>query len=124
MIPQRNKGHNVFWVQFAHGTLTLAHNIPLLKRAVILTSSARLHGDRNSTQPILSKLDYTRDIGGFFYGGKDWRAKHKELGKKLTENFFSVFGDNGNSMDTCFQYVAKDVDQEFDIRIKFYNKIV
>ena len=64
----------------------------------------------------------TRDVGGSFYDPGDWQAKHQELAHQLEKQFEVSMHDNGNSFDSCFQFVVADTDCQVKMRIKFYWK--
>ena len=80
------------------------------------------YGLTMTAQPKVIKIDATRDIGGFFYAGSDWRTKHRRLCDALEQQFGTTFRDNGNSFDTCFQFVGAHPVDFLPMRVKIYNK--
>ena len=44
------------------------------------------------------------------------------MGDALTQRFGVPFQDNGNSFDTCFQFVAQQSIRDLFVRVKVYNK--
>ena len=58
-------------------------------------------------QPLISVFDATRDLQGFFYAIGNWREKHKLLKERLEEKLGIELTNNGNSFNTCFQFVEK-----------------
>ena len=77
--------------------------------------------EETTSRPVLCKLDATRDLKGAFFVPGNWRAKHKELGKELSKYFNMSFKDNGNSMNSCFQFEG-GWDRLLRIKIKYYWK--
>ena len=74
------------------------------------------------TLSALTKVDMTRDEGGCLYAPGDWKAKHQQLSSELTKLFGIPFRDNGNSMNSCFQFEAPLVDGLIGMWIKIYWK--
>ena len=103
-IPQRPPGK--FWVQFNSGPSDFKTNAPYLRKAVDYIHTKKTIPDSNIREPSLDKLDCTRDVAGSFYAPGDWKVKYYELKQHLEEIFKLHFRDNGNSMDTCFQFVS------------------
>ena len=69
-----------WWVQFASGPFDLEHNIPkLIKIADELRRPSQEVRTKNG-QPVVVKIDSTRDLRGSFYAQIDWKKKHRELG--------------------------------------------
>ena len=77
--------------------------------------------DEIPNRPVLCKLDTTRDLKGAFYVPGNWRSKHRELGQELSKYFQTTFKDNGNSMNSCFQFDG-GWDRLLKIRVKYYWK--
>jgi len=73
---------------------------------------------------VVTKLDITRDLIGFFYAPGDWQALHGKLKEVLDAAFGNTFRNNGNSFDTCFQFVGLSPRGRLYIRIKIYNKLL
>ena len=71
---------------------------------------------------VLLTMDMTRDFAGSFYAPGDWKIKHQQLATELMKLFDLTLKDNGNSFNSCFQYVAQRKDGELGIRIKIYWK--
>lgn len=63
--------------------------------------------EEEEPKPFLKKLDTTWDIGGTLYAGEDWKEFHTMLESALSHKFGIPFKDNGNSFDTCLQFVAQ-----------------
>ena len=61
---------------------------------------------------------------GFFYALGDWRALHGKLKEVLDAAFDNCFSNNGNSFDTCFQFVSLNPRGRLYLRIKVYNKLL
>ena len=59
---------------------------------------------------------------GSFFAKGNWKAKYEELRQLLEREFDNDFHDNGNSLDSCFQYEAHHPDGQLLMRIKFYWK--
>ena len=72
--------------------------------------------------PVVTKVDVTRDLKGSLYARDDWKEKHQELAAALEEKFDTTFRDNGNSFDSCFQFVGRDLSGLLSMRIKYYWK--
>ena len=130
-------------MQLASGPLDLQYNQLILKRIVrtierkvdpgtegehVIEESEHIDKEIPDSdtlgggRPTLNKIDYTRDVGGCFYVSRDLKAKHRELCGRLGANMFNVFVDNGNSMDTCFHFVARFEEGGLDMSIKIYWK--
>ena len=77
--------------------------------------------DEGLNRPVLSKLDTTRYLKGAFYVPGNWRPIHRELGQELSKYFQTNFKDNGNSMNSCFQFDG-GWDRLLKIRVKYYWK--
>ena len=80
------------------------------------------HGD--SGHPVVTKLDITRDLMGFFYAPGNWQALHGKLKEFLDATFGNSFSNNGNSFDSCFQFVGLRPRGRLYLRIKIYNKLL
>lgn len=115
---------NCFWIQFASSLDGLDHNGPLLEKAAEELSRKRIQGAKGDARPSLFIIDITRDIDHTFFAPGDWKQKYHELQEKLNDIFETVFIDNGNSFDTCFQYVELNRSGLIHIRIKIYNKLL
>lgn len=89
----QNKVHH-FWLMLASGPYDLEHNLPILRDI-----AKKLHHGRD--QPVVTKLDSTRDLRGSLYARDDWRALHKKLCLALEAEFGTTFKDNGNSFNSC-----------------------
>ena len=129
IIPPHSRGGNNFWVQLKGGQVSVEHNIPILKSVVEkhhrlfpLELRSTSGGENEERKPCLTKLDTTRDIGGFFFAGTNWKVKHNQLKKELSRFFGVDFVDNGNSFDTCFQFVGQQSVGHLFVRVKYYNK--
>ena len=121
-LPIAQKVPCTFWVQFKCGPLDLLTNSPKLRLAVDFIHKKKTIPTSNIKQPSLGKLDCTMDVGGSLYAAGDWKSKHSELKENLDDVFDLTFRDNGNSMDTCFQFVSKVESEDLDMRIKVYWK--
>ena len=64
----------------------------------------------------------SRDLAGSFYAPHDWKKTWNQLATELMKLFDLRFKDNGNSFNSCFQFVAQTSDGELIIRIKIYWK--
>ena len=95
---------------------------PHLKTAVDYIHSKKTIPATNIKAPTLDKLDCTLDIAGSFYAPGDWKTKYQEVKQNLEDVFDMKFRDNGNSMDTCFQFVSEDDSEGLTIRVKVYWK--
>ena len=73
---------------------------------------------------MMTVFDVTRDLQGFFYAKGNWRDKYNLMKEKLEENLGIEFANNGNSFNTCFQFVEKQDDNKIYRRIKVYNKTI
>ena len=73
---------------------------------------------------MLTKVDATRHIRGCFYAIDNWKEKWEELRQALEQEFENAFKNNGNSFDSCFQFVGQVPHRKLMIKIKFYNKIL
>ena len=73
-------------------------------------------------QPILYKLDATRDLGGSFFAPGNWREKYQELRKALEHQLDIDLKENGNSFNSCFQYEGRASEGYLLVRIKYYWK--
>ena len=73
---------------------------------------------------MVTKLDITRDLIGFFCALGDWQALHGKLKEVLDATFDNSFNNNGNSFDTCFQFVGLKPRGRLYMRIKVYNKLL
>ena len=111
-----------FWVQLYEGQDRIEVNLSLLKKFCEAIIRLLPRNDLGEQQVVLSKLDVTRDLRGSLIGGDDWRSLHQKLRQALELEFAMAFTDNGNSTDTCFQYITKILDGEQRIRVKFYWK--
>ena len=126
-VSQQTPGR--FWVQIATGPLDLPHNAPLLRTAIDALRMVGSQTDRAQPEvphhegpPTLGKLDVTRDVAGSFYAKGDWKEQHKVIKEALQNEFGAIFRDNGNSFDTCFQFVGTYIVGLLDLRIKLYWK--
>ena len=84
----------------------------------------RMKDFKDNGRPSLYKLDMTRDKLYSFFASGNWRQKHSELQSKLNDIFDTSFIDNGNSFDTCFQFVDLNKSGPLHMRIKIYNKLL
>ena len=96
--------------------------MPLLKIVAEVADIVRLSAQDPDGQPFVTKLDVTRDLAGSFFAVSDWRERHRELACALHYLFDTPFRDNGNSFDSCFQFVDRNPDGHLEIRIKYYWK--
>ena len=72
----------------------------------------------------LPQFDVTRDLGGCFWAKGDWRRKHEAIRKALQSEFKTVLRNNGNSMQSCFQFEETPRPDRPSIRIKVYDKLL
>ena len=121
-FPIAQKVPGTFWVQFKCGPLDLLTNSPKLRLAVDSIHKKKTIPTSNIKQPSLGKLDCTMDVGASLYAAGDWKSKHQELRQHLEDVFELTFLDNGNSMDTYFQFVSSDEKEDLGLRIKVYWK--
>ena len=78
--------------------------------------------EEDCEQPMLTKIDVTRDLRGAFYAPGDWKAKHFELAAALEKWIGPSFRDNGNSFNSCFQYEGFAPWGELSMKVKVYWK--
>ena len=102
----------------------MQYNLPILIRAKLKVQEWRVAGRDYGEQPVLTKLDTTRDLGGSFYAPGNWREKHHELRQALEGQFGTPFKDNGNSFNSCFQFEASKSIENLWLRVKYYCKIL
>ena len=79
MPPRMQKKSGNFWVQLASGPYDLEHNIPILMQIAEEIRELQLVDLGIVYQPVVVKLDSTRDLGGSFYAAGNWKEKHREL---------------------------------------------
>ena len=116
----------------------------LLKIVLIIKSHAKAHWGYNQAESKkirISKIDIARDHEGSFIPEEKSDAYDDmsetlefELGHILnskTTNFLSIdnVGDltitkNGNNLETCFQFDAKDDDRDKILTVKVYDKCI
>ena len=58
-----------------------------------------------SDDPIVYQLDATKDIKGTFFAKELVEEIHDNLRQKLEKSLDCKLSDNGNSFNTCFQFV-------------------
>ena len=97
-IAKRTPG--TFWIQLQNGPYDVAHNQPILQRATDILNPAVPVDEEDGEQPMLTKIDVTRDLRGAFYAPGDWKAKHIELAAALEKWIGTSFRDNGNSFNS------------------------
>ena len=88
-------------MQFASGPSDVANVMPYLKIAADKLDQLHPSDQIRDDQPVVTKLDVTRDLAGSLFAGEDWKNRHAELADALEERFGFPFRDNGNSFDTC-----------------------
>ena len=122
--PKQQRMPDCFWVQLASSLDDLIHNSPLLEKAAELLAQKRIKDYKDHARPSLKKLDMTRDLLYSFFAPGNWREKYNELQSQLNDVFDTCFIDNGNSFDTCFQFVDLNKSGPLHMRIKIYNKFL
>ena len=122
MSPLAKRARGSFWFQLASGPGDLASVMPSLKRVRDTIEDLREVDIGLGDRPVLTKLDFTRDLSGSFYAPKDWKSKHRELALALEQWFACPFRDNGNSFDSCFQFEAQQPREDLKLRVKYYWK--
>ena len=73
---------------------------------------------------MLAQFDATRDLRGYFYCLDDWKLKHEELRVELENRFGVDLKDNGNSFESCLQFLETQKPGQVYRRIKVYNKLL
>ncbi len=82
----------------------------------------RSQTENSSEQAVLSKLDFSEDVGCSLYALGNWRVQYIQLRKQLEKLFDEPLHDNGNSMPSCFQFQGRAREGELTKRIKIYWK--
>ena len=70
----------------------------------------------------MAQFDATRDLKGTFYAPGDIRAEYHKLRKAIEERLLISLKSNGNSFNTCFQYIEAESADSLYRRIKIYFK--
>ena len=96
--------------------------MPCLKIAADKLDKLRPSDQVVEVNPVVTKVDVTRDLIGSFYAKGDWKSKHQELAIALEKQFGIRFKDNGNSFDSCLQFESQDPYGDFKVRVKYYWK--
>ena len=100
----------------------MSHNLPILRQATEILSDQQSLSEEDEEQPVLTKLDSTRDLRGALFVPGNWRSKHKELCALLGKWMDTTFKDNGNSFNSCLQFVGKASEGSLLINVKYYWK--
>ena len=100
----------------------MTYVIPYLKIAADKLDQLRPADQIRDDQPVVTKLDVTRDLAGSLFAGQDWKNRHAELADALEERFGFPFRDNGNSFDTCLQFEGQSQIGLLKVRVKYYWK--
>ena len=96
--------------------------MPSLKIAADKLDKLRPSDQVVEVNPVVTKVDVTRDLLGSFYAKGDWKSKHQELAIALEKQFGIRFKDNGNSFDSCYQFATTVERDHLRIRVKYYWK--
>ena len=94
----------------------------MLKTVVDLVRQLEPAGHPSEGQAVLQKIDSSRDVGGTFFARYCWKQKLKQFAQALGDEFGTVFRNNGNSFDSCFQLVGQHPELDLELRVKPYWK--
>lgn len=93
-----------------------------MKKVAVDVERRKLVANQDQEEPIVNKIDITRDLKGFFFAADDWTGKYMEFKVLLEEQFHVALKTNSNSFNSCFQYEEKAANMPEHRRFKVYNK--
>ena len=82
------------------------------------------HDANDACEPFICQFDASRDLKGIFFDPSNNKEKYKKLMKHLAVKLKTCLSNNGNSFNTCYQFVEEVSFLNLYRRIKIYCKSV